>query len=538
MAVLKYWDETLSQWLPVAPGPKGDKGDKGDTGNTGPAGATGAPGAQGPKGDQGDKGDTGDTGPQGVTGPQGIQGVKGDTGNTGPIGATGPAGPTGATGAPGAGVIPGGTTGQILAKASATDYDTLWTAVAIVSPSLIDAKGDLLAGTANDTVARLPVGTNGHVLTADSAQAAGVKWAAVGSGPLYGGSGANTAKWRAALQRVRTSPTGRARIICVGTSNTFGWGPATPATMNWPELLRQNIQNRLGIKTAWGPEPLNKFTVDGIDPGVAHERPWFTKGGWNMSPFAYWSDQGGSEGEPGQGDGPTFTMNVTDGFSFLYIDRTAGRTFQYKVDSGTATTITTTGSNLTKEVRVPVGAEGTHTLTLLNPTGGTAIVPAIGADVNNGITVCNWGVPGGMIGALHRDQGQYWSGLEVLKGAAPDLVVLEVGANDVGTTTAASYKTSLETIIDFIQANTAASVILCETYATDQVAGAPFVTAAREVAVAKGVDLVSLMDVMQGSRDPWRAPGDPDHMTREGQELWAQAFTEIVLGTTPRQLLT
>jgi len=60
-------------------------------------------------------------------------------------------------------------------------------------------------------------------------------------GPLYGGSGANTAKWRAALQRVRTSPTGRARIICAGTSNTFGWGPATTATMNWPELLRQNI---------------------------------------------------------------------------------------------------------------------------------------------------------------------------------------------------------------------------------------------------------------------------------------------------------
>lgn len=390
--------------------------------------------------------------------------------------------------------------------------------------------GTVTTGTADVTLT--PNGLEGYTMDLVLPSAAG------GSGPLYGGSGANTAKWRAALQRVRTSPTGRARIICAGTSNTFGWGPATPATMNWPELLRQNIQNRLGIKTAWGPELLNKFTVDGIDPGVVHERPWFTKGGWNMPTFAYWSDQGGSEGEPGQGDGPTFTMNVTDGFSFLYIDRTAGRTFQYKVDSGTATTITTTGSNLTKEVRVPVGAEGTHTLTLLNPTGGTAIVPAIGADVNNGITVCNWGVPGGMIGALHRDQGQYWSGLEVLKGAAPDLVVLEVGANDVGTTTAASYKTSLETIIDFIQANTAASVILCETYATDQVAGAPFVTAAREVAVAKGVDLVSLMDVMQGSRDPWRAPGDPDHMTREGQELWAQAFTEIVLGTTPRQLLT
>jgi hypothetical protein len=51
-----------------------------------------------------------------------------------------------------------------------------------VRKSLVDAKGDLLAGTANDTVARVAVGTNGQVLTADSAQTAGVKWATPGSG--------------------------------------------------------------------------------------------------------------------------------------------------------------------------------------------------------------------------------------------------------------------------------------------------------------------------------------------------------------------
>lgn len=48
----------------------------------------------------------------------------------------------------------------------------------LVPRSLVDAKGDLLVGTADDTVARLAVGTDGQVLTADSAQAAGVKWAA------------------------------------------------------------------------------------------------------------------------------------------------------------------------------------------------------------------------------------------------------------------------------------------------------------------------------------------------------------------------
>jgi hypothetical protein len=46
----------------------------------------------------------------------------------------------------------------------------------------VAAKGDLLAGTAADTLAALTVGTNGHVLTADSVEATGMKWAAVAAG--------------------------------------------------------------------------------------------------------------------------------------------------------------------------------------------------------------------------------------------------------------------------------------------------------------------------------------------------------------------
>jgi hypothetical protein len=47
-----------------------------------------------------------------------------------------------------------------------------------ISPTILDAKGDIIAATAADTAARLAVGTNGHVLTADSAQVTGIKWAA------------------------------------------------------------------------------------------------------------------------------------------------------------------------------------------------------------------------------------------------------------------------------------------------------------------------------------------------------------------------
>jgi hypothetical protein len=47
-----------------------------------------------------------------------------------------------------------------------------------VDESLFDAKGDLLVGSADNTPAKLPVGTNGYLLTANSSATNGVEWAA------------------------------------------------------------------------------------------------------------------------------------------------------------------------------------------------------------------------------------------------------------------------------------------------------------------------------------------------------------------------
>ena len=51
----------------------------------------------------------------------------------------------------------------------------------------IDAKGDLIGGTGADTFARLAVGANDTVLTADSTTATGLKWAAPASGSTFVG---------------------------------------------------------------------------------------------------------------------------------------------------------------------------------------------------------------------------------------------------------------------------------------------------------------------------------------------------------------
>ena len=68
----------------------------------------------------------------------------------------------------GSGLTGGGTSGDVTVK-----VDT-------------DAKGDLVVGTGADTSTKLSVGTNTHVLTADSSTASGLVWSAPTTGDITG----------------------------------------------------------------------------------------------------------------------------------------------------------------------------------------------------------------------------------------------------------------------------------------------------------------------------------------------------------------
>ncbi|MFN3553446.1 MAG: hypothetical protein ACK4UL_10085, partial [Novosphingobium meiothermophilum] len=219
-------------------GPQGPKGDTGDTGPQGPAGPqgpkgdTGDTGPQGPAGPQGPKGDTGDTGPQGPAGPQGPKGDTGDTGPQGPAGPQGPKGDTGDTGPQGPagqGVPTGGSTGQVLAKLTAADYNTGWVTPATGTVTSVAASG----GSTGLTFSGSPITSSGTLTLggtlalasggtgATTASGARTNLGAAASGAV-GSSGLTMATAR--LLGRSTASTGAIEEISVGTGLSLSSG--------------------------------------------------------------------------------------------------------------------------------------------------------------------------------------------------------------------------------------------------------------------------------------------------------------------------
>lgn len=105
-----------------------------------------------------------------------------------------------------------GSDGQVLTADSAQANGIKWAAFA--NTAQLTTKGDLL--TYGASPARLGVGTNGHVLTADSAQTLGIKWAASPSATVI--PTGTIIAWSPAAAGSNDIPSGW--LLCDGTSST------------------------------------------------------------------------------------------------------------------------------------------------------------------------------------------------------------------------------------------------------------------------------------------------------------------------------
>jgi hypothetical protein len=104
---------------------------------------------------------------------------------------------------------------------TAIDSTVFTNAGAAINKSIVDAKGDLIVGTAADTVARLASSaSNGNILTVDTSTATGLKWAA----PAGGG------KVLQVVQSTYATPTSNSTTTLADTGLTLNITPSSASS--------------------------------------------------------------------------------------------------------------------------------------------------------------------------------------------------------------------------------------------------------------------------------------------------------------------
>ena len=158
--------------------------------------------------------------------------------------------------------------GDILEVITFTAFDL----ANVISPTLFDAKGDILVATAADTAGKLTVGADTYLLTADSTTATGIKWAApaasysaptIGSTSIASGATVTTIAGLTLTSPVINSPKVSSTYSAKTAAYTFASGDeGNLFSMNNASSVQFNIPTDATFNFAVGTE-INVFWITG-----------------------------------------------------------------------------------------------------------------------------------------------------------------------------------------------------------------------------------------------------------------------------------
>jgi hypothetical protein len=147
------------------------------------------------------------------------------------------------------------TAGDILEIITFTPFEV----ANVISPTVIDAKGDLIAGVSADTIGKLTVGSNGQYLQADSSTATGLTWSTVsgysaptiGSTSIASGATVTTIAGLTLTSPVINTATATGAILVAPEERTTISATAATGTINFDAVTQGVLYYTTNASANW-----------------------------------------------------------------------------------------------------------------------------------------------------------------------------------------------------------------------------------------------------------------------------------------------
>lgn len=257
------------------------------------------------------------------------------------------------------------------------------------------------------------------------------------------------AGWRTAVKEQGTRTT---TILCIGDSVTEGTG-VTVLENTWPYLMGAKLRDAIPTVPANATDSRGWSPISGSSSSLT--APWTVanNGGTSSTTSSFGFRNIKSQSISG---GATITGTVTGTSVDIWHTRgTNTAAFQVRVDGALIGSYGgPTGSVTSGYVnRIPLGASGSHTVTITSGAGPAYIngITVLNGNESSGINVINAGV--------HGSQSVIWNStassatwLQDISALQPDVVIIMLGLNDYSSTTGrATYMTNIRNLVNALQ---------------------------------------------------------------------------------------